>query len=323
MEVRLVQKLNNKEWDSFVDTSNNGTIFHTLRFLSYHQKDKFKFHNLAFYDKNNLIAVLPGNIEKGVFRSTSGASYGSFVTENVNFAHYEELLNTFLAYAKKEKIKKVFLTPSPIFYLENQNEMERFLLEYKHFKPCSQLITNALNLGIFADEKSIMQKIIKRSKRAIQQSYDNNLIIELNSDFESFYPILLENKKKFNTIPTHSFKEISKLKRLFPKKIKLMMAYDSKRNPVAGILFFICNRRTILTFYIAHYFEFQKLRAVNRLLYELMVWAKREDFQWLDLGVSMDTASMNKMEPSRSLISFKENINTRGFLRTTYCLEVK
>ena len=47
--VKIQQKNNmNYEWDSFIDTSINGTIFHRRSFLSYHIDRKFEDASFIF-----------------------------------------------------------------------------------------------------------------------------------------------------------------------------------------------------------------------------------------------------------------------------------
>ena len=40
-----------KEWDKFVKSSDNGTIFHERDFLTYHIGREFIDHSLLFYQK--------------------------------------------------------------------------------------------------------------------------------------------------------------------------------------------------------------------------------------------------------------------------------
>jgi hypothetical protein len=47
------------EWDNFVETSDNGTIFHKRRFLSYHPEGKFKDASLIFRKQNKLFSIFP------------------------------------------------------------------------------------------------------------------------------------------------------------------------------------------------------------------------------------------------------------------------
>ena len=46
--------------------------------------------------------------------------------------------------------------------------------------------------------------------------------------------------------------------------------------------------------------------------------AIEEGYQWVDIGVSQDTAASDPMTPSISLIDFKERFFARGILRSTY-----
>ena len=51
----IIKKYKNslkKEWNNFVNQSNNGTIFHNQKFLSYHLNRKFIDHSLLFYINN-------------------------------------------------------------------------------------------------------------------------------------------------------------------------------------------------------------------------------------------------------------------------------
>ena len=57
MEVKEYDKQYKEQWEQFVPTSNNGTIFHTRKFLSYHPPERFKDNSLLFFDKEKFIAV--------------------------------------------------------------------------------------------------------------------------------------------------------------------------------------------------------------------------------------------------------------------------
>ncbi len=73
----------NTQWDGFVSSANNGTIFHTRRFLSYHPEERFTDHSIIFNKKGKTISVLPAaeisdNGERYLV-SHPGASVGSIV----------------------------------------------------------------------------------------------------------------------------------------------------------------------------------------------------------------------------------------------------
>lgn len=47
------------DWDRLVRTMNNGTLFHTRKFLSYHPADRFVDHSLIFNKKEKPLALFP------------------------------------------------------------------------------------------------------------------------------------------------------------------------------------------------------------------------------------------------------------------------
>jgi hypothetical protein len=49
--VRKYKQSDFEAWDKFVDQSNNGTLFHSRRFLGYHPKNRFNDHSLIFKKK--------------------------------------------------------------------------------------------------------------------------------------------------------------------------------------------------------------------------------------------------------------------------------
>ena len=71
------------QWDDFVQSSKNGTVFHTRKFLSYHINRKFNDHSLCFKKKNNLVAIFPAAIIKEnnhkILFSHPGTSFGGLV----------------------------------------------------------------------------------------------------------------------------------------------------------------------------------------------------------------------------------------------------
>ena len=57
-----IERYNNSfsdEWEQIIQFSNNGTIFHKRKFLSYHPKDRFIDHSLVFYKNNKPFTLLP------------------------------------------------------------------------------------------------------------------------------------------------------------------------------------------------------------------------------------------------------------------------
>jgi len=112
---------NSSAWDNFVSSANNGTLFHTRRFLSYHPEGRFNDHSLEFYKKGKLVGVFPAAIvetENGrTLVSHPGASVGSFVVpEDLAFADAMEMVNQLVEYSKRENFDRAFPLLSEIGY---------------------------------------------------------------------------------------------------------------------------------------------------------------------------------------------------------------
>ena len=86
------------EWDDFVDTSINGTIFQKQKFLQYHINRKFINHSLMFYKKKMLIAVFAASSVGETLFSHPGASFGGIVYLRASLSDLIEIIspNSFL-----------------------------------------------------------------------------------------------------------------------------------------------------------------------------------------------------------------------------------
>ena len=118
--IRKYSALDETNWDDFIQSSLNGTIFHLRKFLSYHINRKFIDHSLLFIKNNLIISIFPAveimeNNEK-VLYSHPGASYGGFVYNDISYADAEEIINLTDSYCIDNNYKKIFFVSTPIIY---------------------------------------------------------------------------------------------------------------------------------------------------------------------------------------------------------------
>ncbi|MEO0156096.1 MAG: GNAT family N-acetyltransferase [candidate division WOR-3 bacterium] len=310
MEVIKFTEKDHKVWEEFVKQANNGTIFHTLKFLSYHPPERFKSHHLLIKEKENIIALFPAVIEDKTIISHKGASYGGFVLKQGIGIHDIYLCVAHLIeFLKKEGIRQVVLTQTPLVYYHQPNQYIDFALMKHGFKYRKREITAVIPLDI-AEPLLVFHPDARRStKKAIREGVK----VRITDDYTQYYEILKNNLgMRHNVSPTHTLSELLRLKNLFPDDIILFGAY-LKEKMVGGMVIFVTNPRVILAFYISHDNQYQAYRPVNLLFYEVIKWGRLRGFQYLDLG----TFTLN-MEPNWGLGRFKENFNARGFLRDTY-----
>ena len=168
------------EWDSFVDSSNNGTIFHLRRFLSYHPKGRFADHSLLAYKKGKLIGIIPAAIkkinDKEFFVSHPGLSVGSFVVqENLSISDSLLLIKTFINYVYEAGFGGIRVTLLPIIYQKRlSNYIEFSFLKYD-FKYVKRELSSVLFL-----EKSLehnLKKFRPSHLRAVKSALKKNCAV--------------------------------------------------------------------------------------------------------------------------------------------------
>jgi hypothetical protein len=318
VEVHKFTEKDHKQWEDFVAGANNGTIFHTLKFLSYHPPERFKNHNLLIKDKDNIVALFPAVMETTekdkVIVSHRGASYGGFVLRPGLGVHEIHLaVENLVAALKKEGIKKIILTQTPLIYYQEPNQYVDFVLMKHGFRYRKREITAVIPLDAAEPLLTFHADARRSTKKAIREGVQACI----SNDYPAYYNILKHNLgMRHNAEPTHTLAELHKIKQLFPEDILLFGACLNGRM-IGGMVIFVANPNVILAFYISHDNEYQAYRPVNLLFYEVIKWGRDRGFKYLDLG----TFTLN-MEPNWGLGRFKENHNARGFLRDTYELNL-
>lgn len=308
------------EWDSFVRHSNNGTIFHTQQFLSYHPESRFQFHHILFYDDKKLIAVLPAALRDNgkTLESPIGSSYGGIVLAPMNYKYHEGIVDALVHYATEAGFTKIVLTHAPFFYQAKQMQNIDYALAFKGFDYDRHYISHIIEHGTSEQYFSHFNATARNSVRQFQRNTDTSIEITTEqSAYEEIYPILVENKVRHNALPTHTLEEMLHLQALFPELIKLFIA-RLKGKAIAASWVIGCNSTVTLCFYNMMSYEFEHLHPMYALMNEIVGWSLKRGSSFVDIGVSQDTKSSNPMTPSYSLIDFKEKFGAVGMLRSTF-----
>jgi hypothetical protein len=317
LEVCDLADMPDAEWDAFVDRCYNGTLFHKRAFLAYHEPGRFHFTWLGFRDGHGaLMGVLPCVIRHGELLSPMGASYGGIIALPSSFSMMWRMVDALQRWVRQQELRRVSFTYAPLTYNRGMSQDLDFAMLYGGFQNSRNLFSSVVDLSAFDDEDPT-RHLTPMGRRAIRKSEKEGIVVSESDDLAEYYPILEENKRKFEVKPAHTLAELERIRTLVPGTWRLMAARH-EGELVAGVLTTHCNPRVLLAFYIASRPEYQHMRPVNRVLFDTAKWARANGYYFLDLGVSMNTASDNPMEPAWSLISFKEFIGSRGFLRPSY-----
>ncbi len=302
-------------WDRYVWQADNGTIFHTRKFLSYHPKDRFTDHSLIFKKKNSVQAVLPAiemQMDKDkVLYSHRGASYGGFVYRDAGIKDAFELVEALKVYARNNGFTRILITLPPLVYMTRYSNYIDFAMLQNGFRYLRREISSVVQLPDSTEQ--ILPMFKSEARTATRKSMKSGIQIRLSDDYDTYYKILKRNLKlRHNVTPTHTLKELKLLAQLFPDRIELWAAYLNDQM-IAGVVNFICTPKVVLAFYISDNKEYQQYRSVNNLFYHIFQWAVNEGYRFYDFGIF----TVN-MDPNWGLGKFKENFGARGLFRDTF-----
>ncbi len=303
-------------WDEFVGGANNGTIFHTRKFLNYHPPDRFEDQSLIFRKDGRIIALFPATVRyehhRRILTSHRGASYGGLVTKfNLAIRDAFRLVDALQQYAADNDFQGIEMTPPPVIYYLRPSNYVDFALVKNGFGYRKREISSVIPLTF--SENEILPTFSPESRRAVRRAVKLGVRVRESDEYDVFYQILKKNlKMRHNVQPTHSLDELLLLRDIFPDRIKLFGAYVGDEM-VAGVVIFNCNERVVLAFYISHNEDRQQYRGVNCLFYEIIKWAIQNKFGYLDFGIfTVD------MEPNWGLGRFKESFGAQGVFRDTF-----
>ena len=104
-------------WDNFINSSNNGTLFHYRAFLNYHENVHFDDHSLLFYKDSKLIAIMPAVLKNNNLCSHPGISFGGLIYKYpLSFSVAQNIINSLVDYSKKMSFEKIKITFPPTCY---------------------------------------------------------------------------------------------------------------------------------------------------------------------------------------------------------------
>lgn len=317
IDIKRISSALEKQWDDFVWSANNGNIFHTRHFLSYHPKDRFVDFSLIFFKKGKILALFPAvdfnDDGTRLLLSHRGASYGGFVIKDtLSIREAFDLVETLIDYATSEGFDAIDMTPPPQIYLRRPSNYIDFALVQNGFAYRKREISSVIPLDFSSDD--ILSTFNEGSRRAVRRGQKLGVTVCESDDpqeYEKFYAILKKNLRlRHGVNPTHTLPELLKVKELFPERVKLFAAYTPDNDMAAGVVMFICNPRVVLAFYISHDEAYQEYRGVNCLFYNIVDWGIREGYGFLDFGIF----TVNE-DPNWGLARFKESFGAQGVFR--------
>lgn len=299
------------EWNSFVDSSRNGTFLHKRGYMDYHAH-RFADYSLMFYRGEELVAILPAHIKEETFCSHNGLTYGGLLlsdrTTTAETLHLFEIAKEYIT--TNTAATRLIYKPTPHIY---------------HSYPCEEDLYALFRNGAMLTERKVSSAIPLKSplpisgRRKLTEKTKSGLHIVEENDFSTFWRILGERlQEKYDTAPVHSIEEITLLKNRFPENIKLFSVADSNGNTLGGVVLFITDKVVHMQ-YSATTAEGRRLSALD-YLYEELINNRFAGNEYFDFGISVEEGGRYL---NSGLIAYKERMGGRAVVYDTYTIDLK
>lgn len=231
LSVALYEPEDKQRWDSFVSAAKNGVFLFYRDYMEYHS-DRFIDHSLLFFKEDQLVAVMPANLESHTLHSHAGLTFGGLIsgydmTQELMLEIFEGLIR----HCQDVGIHQVIYKTIPYIYHAVPAEEDLYAL----FKNNAHLIGRSVSSTILLPEKLPFDS---RRKESLRKARRNGLVVRQSYDLKSFMQlaehVLME---KHGARPVHTVAELEPLMRRFPQNIKLFVSIRNS-DMVAGIIIY-------------------------------------------------------------------------------------
>ncbi len=294
------------QWDNFIDKSKNGTFLFRRDFLEYH-KDRFYDYSIMFYKDNEVIAVFPANKVNKTIYSHQGLTYGGLIIgSHIKFSDVLKIFRLLLSHLHSNNYASLIIKEIPEIYRILPSSEVKYLLHIVDSKLIRRDVLSVVKIG----KNSYSRDRVQGNKRG--EKFKLN--VKEVTNFDDFWnTILIPNlKSKHEVSPVHSLEEITRLKSLFPKKIRQFNVYLDDMI-VAGATIFE-TKTTAHVQYISANKEKNKLGSLD-YLFTYLIEEVFNSKEYLDFGNSNENNGKNI---NQGLLYWKEGFGARSVTQDFY-----
>ena len=272
-----------RAWDTFVDTSRNGTFLFRRDYMDYHS-DRFADASLIATRKGRPVALLPAcHAPEHSVSSHAGLTYGGWILPPLHLdgAAVLTLFDEWLAYCKAQHFTKIIYKPVPYIYASKPSQEELYALWRTGFQKSAVLLSSAIDLR--TDWKFDMSK-----RRQVRMAQKDEFIISRSYDFAGYWQLLCQClAERHGVSPVHSVEEILQLSEHFPDNIKLYTLCDAE-----GLQAGVCVYDTGRVAHAQYAATSAKARSKYYLtaLYNHLLTEVSADRHYFDFGTSNEDA---------------------------------
>jgi hypothetical protein len=300
-------------WENFLAHAPNGTLFHDLRFLSYHPPDRFRFNHLIFRRNGEPFALLPGGFasigERPVFSSPLGASVGGWAVGAGLRAEFAlNLVEALQDYARAQGWSGIEITLPPQCYSFETAGLIEFALFCRGFSLAHRRLCHVLPLAAGMNFEGLFRQnqisCVRTARRKGMVGIETGV-----EALDKFLTVFRDTYDRHGTTATHSPEEIRYFLQRQPDRVRLHLAMLGEV-PVAGLLVFRLSPSVANTFYICSSTEHAGEHGAAFVVADLIDRLVPAGFRHIDFGPSASDQKFNK-----GVTFFKEGLGGIGQCR--------
>jgi len=299
--------------DAFIlAPSTNGEFINSLRFLSYHPKNRFQDASIAIFDRDcgRLCGVVLANeircSKETCLVSHQGTTFaGPVLSQRLGIRETKAVLECIISYYEARYSKIEFRLAPEIYGTQPFGRIEYFLLCHGYQYGLSGL-ANVISLSGITDENTslLLYKAKRRNqvRKALREHKYHIQHFEIVPEYA--WHSLEENLwDKYGVKPTHTLSEINDLLLRFPQNISVDVALRSDGCYGALAVSFLF-RRVWHTQYLDLNYALAKDYPNLFLIHELIGEAIQQGYPWFSFGVSNER---NVKVLNEGLFDYKSN----------------
>ena len=279
-EVQQLQTEDYKEWNEFVRTSKNATIFHTVEWKKV-LEETFSYRPEYLVVKNsedNLVGVSPAfsvkTLLERVIVSQPFFEYGGPIVEMGFEDAYKEILNFYRDKVENEGINHVEIRAPPNGCSEYYDK-NGFVKQFKAYGFCIDVKGKDF-------EKDIWLGLYNNKVRnSIRKGIKSGVKIKEGDDLDVYYDLYLKTLARLGSppFPKTLFQNIKKYTKSL---VRFTFAYLDEV-PIAGLWTLLYNNRVSIVGNVSH-LTYQKYNANDLLYNEQIEYSTKNNFEIIDLG---------------------------------------
>jgi hypothetical protein len=315
ISVESVDAAGSAEWERFLEHSNNGTLFHDLRFLAYHPPDRFCTRHLVLRQGASVAALVPGGLAdidgNTVFTSPIGASIGGpVVRPRLQLTQAVDLVRALQTHARAEGWAGIEMTIPPSLYHRVPSDTLAFALHFCGFRLTRRWLCHAIPLAATGSERYLTQfrdtaaNLVRSGRRG------GIAVVEGGLDrLDEFLEVFRDTYTRHGARATHTPEEIADLLARFPVRVRLWLSMLDG-TPIAGVLLLKLNAHVAHSFYICMSSAHARHNGNVVVFATLLDQLGDQGYRWLDLGPSAHDGNLNT-----GVAFFKEGLGALGHCR--------